>query len=368
MGIVRNRPWWGIALAAALVPAGSLLAQNTKMPSTVRWGSGHVDVPSAGVLSHMALVGTVSGFWVSVDEKPIVGGQGQIIGLDGSLEKFYADGVVSFGLFDRAELGAVLHSLDDNGTGTIAGGYGQFALLRPNPTGSGIGLAVGLRAITRPDYDDNLEQATGRLGFPDHNLRQNYGPGPDVNTNWTEYAVASAFLKGVESSVIPDHDLTLSVGWGNGQFLDGDFLPWYSFADSEGWFGGATLHLAVSERALLNVSGDWNGFDLNLGAQLDLNGIRVGAHVLGANYLQSMSAYRSPKLGVVASLALCPGSETMLCRPRLIPRQMPDTIRLPAPPPDTVTITREVAPPLPSGTAASMCLATGETIQVLGIL
>ena len=52
-------------------------------------------------------------------------------------------------------------------------------------------------------------------------------------------------------------------------------------------------------------------------------------------------------------------------RPRLIPRQMPDTIRLPAPPPDTVTITREVAPPLPTGTATSMCLATGETIQVL---
>ena len=160
MGIVRHRTrhrkWWGIALAAALVPAGSLLAQNTKMPSTVCWGSGHVDVPSAGVLSHMALVGTVSGFWVSVDENPIVGGQVQTIALDGSLEKFYTDGVVSFGLFDRAELGAVLHSLDDNGTGTIVGGYGQFALLRPNPTGSGIGLAVGLRAITRPDYDDNF--------------------------------------------------------------------------------------------------------------------------------------------------------------------------------------------------------------------
>ena len=44
---------------------------------------------------------------------------------------------------------------------------------------------------------------------------------------------------------------------------------------------------------------------------------------------------------------------------------MPDTIRLPAPPPDTVTITRDVAPPLPTGTATSMCLATGETIQVL---
>ena len=110
----------------------------------------------------------------------------------------------------------------------------------------------------------------------------------------------SAFLKGFEGSLLPDHDFTFSVGWGNGLYQDGDFLPWYSFVDSEGRFAGATLHLAMSERALLNISGDWNGFDLNLGAQVDINGLRVGAHYLGANYAEDVTVYRSPKFGVLA--------------------------------------------------------------------
>ena len=174
----------------------------------------------------------------------------------------------------------------------------------------------------------------------------------------------SAFLKGFEGSLLPDHDFTFSVGWGNGLYQDGDFLPWYSFVDSEGWFAGATLHLAMSERALLNISGDWNGFDLNLGAQVDINGLRVGAHYLGANYAEDVTVYRSPKFGVLASVALCPGGDSMLCRAQLIERPQADTIRLPAPPPDTITITREVAPPLPTGTPTEICLATGETITV----
>lgn len=365
MRIVRSTAGWTAAIVAAGLVAVPLQAQSTKMPSTLRWGSGHVDVPSAGVLPHMAFVGTYSGFWVNVDNNLVVGPGGQVVGTSGPLEKFYSDGSLAFGLFDRLELGAVLHSLDDDGSGTIAGGFGQLALIRPSANGSGIGISVGLRAVTDPDYDENIEHAPNRLGIPDDDFRQGYGTGPDVNTNWTEYVVASAFLKGFETGWLPDHDFTFSLGWGNGLFQDGDFLDWYSFADSEGWFAGSTLHLAVGEDKLLNLSGDWNGFDINLGAQLDLGGIRLGAHYLGSNYREDVSLYRSPKFGVLASLALCPGGETLLCKPALIERPMPDTIRLPAPPPDTVVVTRTEAPPLPTGQATNICLATGETVSVL---
>ena len=52
----------------------------------------------------------------------------------------------------------MLHSLNDgdvgpNGTGTIAGGFAHLAVLRPSSNGTGIGLAIGIKAITDPDYD-----------------------------------------------------------------------------------------------------------------------------------------------------------------------------------------------------------------------
>jgi hypothetical protein len=37
---------------------------------------------------------------------------------------------------------------------------------------------------------------------------------------------------------------------------------------------------------------------------------------------------------------------------------------LPAPPPDTVRLTREVVPPLPEGTPADVCLATANNVRV----
>ena len=115
---------------------------------------------------------------------------------------------------------------------------------------------------------------------------------------------------------------------------------------------------------MLNLIGEWNGFDINLGAQLDFGGIRVGGFLLGANYAEEVSIYRSKKLGILGSIALCPDSGGF-CSPELIERPVPDTIRLPAPPPDTVVVEREIVPPLPTGTAVQICLATGQTEQVL---
>ena len=88
MRIVRSTTGWTAAVAVALCAAGPLQAQySTKMPSTLRWGSGHVDVPSAGVLPHMAITGTYSGFWVNLDNNLVIGPGGAVVGITGPLEK-----------------------------------------------------------------------------------------------------------------------------------------------------------------------------------------------------------------------------------------------------------------------------------------
>jgi len=241
MRIVRSATTW-IAALAALFAAGPLQAQySTKIPSTLRWGSGHVDVPSASVLPHMVITGTYSGFLANIDDNLVIGSAGQVIGTRGPLKKWYSDASVAFGLFDRAEVGIALHSLDDDGSGNLFGAFGQLALLRPAANGAGIGLSAGAKYANSPKYANS---APNRLGFPDPNFKQGYGPGtPDTDTNLTAYVVASAFLKGFQSDLIPDHDFTFSIGWGNGLYQGGDYLNWYSFADSEGFFGGATIHL-----------------------------------------------------------------------------------------------------------------------------
>ena len=376
MKIVRNGSGWftGLLSATLLVAASppGVAAQTTKMPSTLRYGSGYMDTPVASVLPHLALTGTFSGFFVNLDEDVTTDANGNINGTTGTeVSDFFADGSIALGLFDRIEIGTTLQSFNDSDAGgNMWGAFGRLALLRPED--QGIGLAGGVRWVSAPDFDDAVSYQPGRLGFPDRRFREDLFDGPDedddIQTEMTFYGVASAFLRGLDSDWLPDWDATISTGWGNGMFGEGERLDFYRFADSEGWFVGGALHVAMTESSLLNLMGEWNGFDLNFGAQLDLNGIRLGGHVLGANYWKDVGIYRSPKYGFLGSLCLdLAGGDSILCRPSLMARAAPDTVtvRLPAPPPDTVTVTRDVAPPLPTGTPANICLATGEVAQVL---
>lgn len=362
----RGTKWTSGLLAAVVLAATAQVAsaQSTKMPSTLRYGSGYLDVPSASVLPHLAIQGTYSGFWASLDRRPLVDNRGVIVGSDpNGLDKFYSNASLALGLFDRVEVGASLHSFNDaDKGGNLFGAFGQIALLRP--AAQGLGLAVGARYAGSPDFDDGQSYEPNRLGFPDQRLRSEYTSGITVDNEITLYAVSSVFLRGFESDWFPAHDWTLSLGWGNGQFNEGEDLDFYRYADSEGVFAGAVMHMSLGENTLLNLMGEYNGFDINLGAQLDLGGFRIGAHLLGANYLQDLSIYRSQKFGILGSLAICP-QDGFLCKPSLMEREAPDTVRLPAPPPDTVVVTREVGRPLPEGNPASICLATGQDVNIL---
>jgi hypothetical protein len=224
--------------------------------------------------------------------------------------------------------------------------------------------------VTAPDYGDGVDLQPTRLGIPDGRFRQQYPGLEEVKTDLSLYGVASAYVRGFDAGFLPKHDLTLSLGYGTGMFQKGDEYGFYKFADSEGWFMGSALHFGVGENSVLTFMGEYNGFDVNLGAQMDVGGIRLGAHYLASNYGEPAatggwwSEYRKPKFGILGSVALCPSGGGFLCKPKLMDRPEVQMVQLPAPPPDTVRITREVERPLPDGTPAMVCLSTGENVQV----
>ena len=111
-----------------------------------------------------------------------------------------------------------------------------------------------------------------------------------------------------------------------------------------------------------------NGFDVNLGLQFDWDGIRVGAHWLASNHSEPaggyFSEYQAPKLGFLASLRICPTRPGLRCRPQNMRRTVPDTVIIPAPPPDTVIVSTGIAAPEPVGDPTTLCLSTGRNVDV----
>jgi len=371
MKTVRGRTGWlaGLGLGlAALVSAPALEAQTTNSPSTLRYGSGLMDIPVASVLPHLTVTGTYSGFFMDLGRTLEIDGGGNGVGLGTGYDKFYSDASVAVGLFDRAEFGLSVQSLNDAAAGSnVWGLFGRVQLVQP--TNQGVGFAVGGRYVTAPGFGDGTAYQPNRLGFADRRVRESYTGLSDVNTELSLYGVASAHIRGFDEGFLPEHDMTFALGYGTGMFQDGDALPFYNFADSEGWFFGSAIHMLLGGSSVLTLMGEYNGFDVNIGAQVDAGGIRLGVHYLAANYGEPtggyFSEYRKPKFGILASIAVNPESDQgLMSRPRLMERPAPDTIMLPAPPPDTIRITREVGTPLPDGAPASVCLATGEAVQV----
>lgn len=347
----RTAPWRAAArrtllalllgCAALVGGTGDAAGQPGTPPSTLRYGTGLLDVPLAAVPPHLAVTGTFSAFSLDVPERVRVGPGGDIIGTGDRWSRWFTDGSAAVGLFDRAEVGVTLQSFaaPDSG-GTMAGGFGHVLLVDPRRQ-DGLGVAVGARYLTSPGFERSQyegEYRPGRLGFADARLRRSYSSNAGaVDTNLTPYAVVSGSVPGFDVRYLPRHDLTFAIGWGSGLFADGGELPWYASSSSGGWFFGGAAHVEVRRETLVHLSGEYNGFDTNLGAQLDVGGIRFGTFVLGVNHDAAVSAYRSRKWGVSASFAICP-TEGWRCGSGLRERAGPDTVQLPAPPPDTVRL------------------------------
>jgi hypothetical protein len=363
--------WWGPALAAlgVLAVAPGLRAQTTTMPSTLRYGSGLMDIPVASVLPSMEMTATYSGFFVNLGRTAQIDADGNTTGYGPGVKKRYADASVALGLFDRAEVGTTIQSLNSGARGgNMWGVFGRLQLVRPRS--QGVGLAVGARYVTAPTYGNGTQYEPGRLGFPDMRLYNRYPGKNEVNTQVSLYGVATAQVHGSDGGLLPRHDVTLAIGYGTGMFKDGHDLPFYAYTSSDGWFFGSAVALQAGGSSILTLMGEYNGFDVNLGVQYDIRGIRLGAQYLAANYRKPAggydSEYRMPKLGLLGSVAVCPDGGSFLCKPHLMKRRgVPsDTLQLPPPPPDTVLVIHQVERPLPTGTPASICLATGQNLEV----
>ncbi len=306
----------GVAAIALQASLGS--AQTSSMPATLRYGSGLLNIPAASVLPHLVVTGTYSGFVDRLDED---GGESE------PFDRWFSGGSAAIGLFGRAELGATLrHFTDADEGGMRLGAFGRLSVLP---------AAVRL-----------LDVAVGARY---------------VRSTVSPYVVATARLPGFEAG--PDYDVTLTAGWGGGMFSAGGDLDFHSARSSRGLFAGSAINLSIGSGRLVNLMVEYNGFDANAGVQVDFGGIRAGAFSLGLGS-DGTSVFRTrKKFGILGSVAFC-GGEGGLCSPGP-DEPAPDTVVLPAPPPDTVVIERASPRPLPAGTPATLCLATGVEVDVV---
>ena len=151
------------------------------MPGTLRYGTGLLDIPVASVLPHMALTATWSGFRVSVPETVAPDSPGESVPPGRRYERWFSDGSLALGLFDRLEVGATLqHFADRNRGGKVLGAFGRLALLRPRAYG--LGLAAGIRYLTSPSFagGESGETRPNRLGYPDWRVTRDAAGGRGV--------------------------------------------------------------------------------------------------------------------------------------------------------------------------------------------
>ena len=165
----------GSTLVALLLagPVPPLAAQTPTMPSTLRYGSGLLDVPVASVLPHRMITGTVSGFFLSLDRRALLDETGSTVGTGPGVSGFFSDASVAAGLFDRAEAGISLQSFEDGASGgDVWGLFGRIRLWEP--IDQGLGVAVGGRWLRSPSFSDGRAHRPGRLGFADDRLLAQY--------------------------------------------------------------------------------------------------------------------------------------------------------------------------------------------------
>ena len=306
------------AALAILLPGQAATAQDFRMPGTLRYGSGLLDIPVAWVLPHMAITGTYSGFSVSVDEPVLVKPDGtELTGKFGDpVSKWVSDGAIAIGLMNRVELGASIQHFDsqENG-GNMLGGFARISLLPASM--ERLALAAGARFVTSPSYGADSDYGPlqpGRLGYPDYRLLET--PSNDeiegMSSSLSPYVVATARAMSSESM-----DVTVTGGWGMGMFSSGSDYAFYSETGTGGVFGGAAAHFKMGGGRILNVMAEHNGFDLNAGVQLDLGNIRVGGFMHGLMG-DGSSTYRASKFGVLASLSFPNRTDTVITRDTMV--------------------------------------------------
>ncbi len=274
---------YGIAAVGLAIVAATAAQAQVTYPPALNWGAGLVDIPVA---------------WVSpISGDMAVGYSGRMLQSDPELTKLsWSDRMnqklsMSLTGWGRLEAGWAAYSENPEW-----GFFGKALLLNENDLNDGgfmhwivPSLAVGVRNVGPYSHIDRfgsgyiLTPPQGPGGNSMHvadSLHQNF------NTGNTVYGVAtkSWSLQQI-SSTMPDLDLGLTVGYGNGLFKeDGGLGTAYAKHATGGLFYGANVNFTVSPHLTMTVMGENNAWDYNVGASLLYRGVRAGVYLteLGA--------------------------------------------------------------------------------------
>ena len=158
-------------------------------------------------------------------------------------------------------------------------------------------------------------------------------------------------------------ELTDQPGWQGRTYIShllyqGRLLYTHWLNESAGLLIGAGLQNDAYSRARNVAARGWGGAGL-VGIRYRFNDL-VSGRIEGTGQFVSEDpdTHVAPRpatfnMGLQAGVSLVFGG-----------REVERFVELPAPPPDTVVVTREVAPPMPQGTATEICIATGENVTV----
>ena len=120
-------------------------AQTPTMPSTLRYGSGLLDVPVSSVLPHLNVTATFSGFWNSLGRRIEIDEAGQPSGFGPARSDFFGDFSTAVGLFDRAEAGVtIVGKIIKRAEGSLDAGTGEVQWRIPSSTTK---VAVGMPSV-----------------------------------------------------------------------------------------------------------------------------------------------------------------------------------------------------------------------------
>jgi hypothetical protein len=247
-----------LILAFSFSPA-LLLGQRPQFAPTLSWDAGLINTPAAYV-SPLGGDLSLSFSRVGLDSSKGPAALARPAGYDMSL---------SASAWGRAEVGISLFSAD------LKSGLFAKGLLWDQTDGiwrSGLmhwlpSIAVGVRNLGSQKELNRLT-STG--------LTQ-------LNTAPTLYGVATRtfVLVAPAEGIRPRAQLAVSAGYGNGLFKDdGGLKKLYANSATGGVFGGAALQVAAGRFSTISLMAEHDAWDVNLGAQIEVRGLRASLYLL----------------------------------------------------------------------------------------
>ena len=262
---------FALAIAALGGAPAAASAQRPVYLPTLYWETGLIDTPTAWVSplgGDLSFAGTRLAF-------DSTGSTGARPGYNGSL---------AASLWGRAEAGVSFFTSD-----LKAALFAKTLLWDQQDGEFRTGAAHWLPSIAVGVRNAGPTQGVDRFARPGTSI---------TGTSPTVYAVATRTMvlaPPAPGRTLPRAQLGLSLGAGNGLFREnGGLGSAYARHATGGVFGGAKLDVAVGRFSTVSLLAEHNAWDLNVGAALELRGVRLGLALT--------------ELGAGAPLAELPGS------------------------------------------------------------